>query len=60
MYVMRRGRWSNVRSCVALQEVRRAISGEAKDVSDEVWLVLRSKGLRVSVSVLFRMTRFES
>ena len=60
MCVMRRGRWSDVRSCIALQEVRRAMSGEAKEMSGEVWLVLWSKGLRVGVSVLFRMTRFGS
>ena len=55
MCVMSRGRWSDVRSCTALQEVRRAISGEAKEMSGEVCLVLESKGLRVGVSELLRM-----
>ena len=46
---MIRGRWSDERSCIALQEVRRAMSEEAKEMSGEVCLVLGSKGLRVGV-----------
>ena len=46
MCVMGRGRWSHVRSCNALQEVRRALSSEAKEASGEICLVLESKGLR--------------
>ena len=53
------GKWSDDKSCVALQEERRARSGEAKEMSGEVWLVLVLKGFRVGVSVL-RMLRRES
>ena len=52
---MRIGRWSEERSWIALHEERRARSGEAKDMSGEVWLVLGLKGLRVGVSVSLRM-----
>ena len=60
MCVLSRGRWSDERSCTALQEVRRAMSGEAKEMSGEVCLVLESKGLRVGVSELLRMMWLES
>ena len=53
------GKWSDDKSCVALQEERRARSGEAKEMSGEVWLVLVLKGFRVGESVL-RMLRRES
>ena len=36
--VMMIGKWSDDKSCVALQEERRARSGEAKEMSDQVWL----------------------
>ena len=55
MCVMCRGGLSDERSCTALQKVRRAISGEAKEISGEVCLVLELKGLRVGVSELLRM-----
>ena len=51
------GKWSDDRSCVALQEERRARSGEAKEMSGEVWLVLVLNGFRVGESVLLRMLR---
>ena len=50
------GKWSDDKSCDALQEERRARSGEAKEMSGEVWLVLGLKGFRVGESVL-RMLR---
>ena len=52
MCVMSRGRWSDVRSCTALQEVGKAISGEAKEMLGKVCLVLDSKGLRIGLSEL--------
>ena len=55
MCVMSRGRWLDVRSYIALQEVQRTISGEAKEMSGEVCLLLESKGLRAGVSGLLRM-----
>ena len=60
MCVMSRGRWSDERSCTALQEVRRAMSGEAKEMSGEDCLVLGSKGLRVGVCGLLSMLWLES
>ena len=53
------GKWSDDKSCIALQEEGRARSGEAKEMSGEVWLVLGLKGFRVGESVL-RMLRRES
>ena len=53
---MRIGEWSDDRSCVPLQEVRRATSVEAKEMSG-VWLVLVLNGFLVSESVLLRMLR---
>ena len=54
------GKWSDEKSCVALQEERRARSGEAKKMSGEVWLVLVLNGFRVGEPVLLRMLRRES
>ena len=58
--VMMISKWSEDRSCVALQKERRARSGEAKEMSGEVWLVLMLNGFRVGVSVLLRMLRRRS
>ena len=57
---MRVGKWSDDRSCVALQKERRARSGEAKEMSAGVWLVLVLNGFRVGQSVLLRMLRRRS
>ena len=54
---MRIDRWSGDRSCAALQEERTARSGEAEEMSSEVWLVLVLNGFRVGESVLLRMLR---
>ena len=55
--VMMIGKWSGNRSCVALQVERKARSGEAKEMSGEVWLMLVLSGFRVGESVLLRMLR---
>ena len=54
---MRICKWSDDRSCVALQEEQRAKSGEAKEMSGEVWLVLVFNGFLVGESVLLRLLR---
>ena len=54
------GKWSDDKSCVVLQEERRARSGEAQEMSGEVWLVLVLNGFRVGESALFRMLRWGS
>ena len=55
--VMRICMRSGDRSCVALQEERRARSGEAKEMSGEVWLVLVLNDYLVGESVLLMMLR---
>ena len=45
--VIRIDRWSEERSCFTLQEEQWERSGEAKEMSDDVWLILMLSGFRV-------------
>ena len=49
---MRIGEGSDDRSCVVLQEERKARSGEAREMLGEVWLMLVLNGFLVGESML--------